>query len=162
MVLSHATSASSAAGHAAGLTGYFRKARMPRFETLLTEDEIKRYSSSGYWPNQLITDCLDRAALATPEKIAIIDSGRSITYRELLALADRCAQGLIRLGLGPGDVMSIQLPNWIEFAVAYLAAARIGVVSCLITPMHRDREVAHMLNLAEAKLALVPECLSRL
>src|SRR5258706_6195015 len=129
---------------------------MPRFESLLTAQEIERYSSSGHWPNQIITDYLDRAAAATPDKIAIVDSRRSITYRELRALTDRCAHGLLALGLRPSEVISIQLPNWIEFAVAHLAASRIGAVSCLITPIHRDREVAYMLNLAEVKLALVP------
>ncbi len=129
---------------------------MPRFETLLARQEIERYSQEGHWPNRLLTDYLDAAAQATPDRIAIIDSRRAIDYRALQALVDRCAHGLLALGLRPGDVLSIQLPNWIEFAVAHLAATRIGVVTCLITPIHRDREVAFMLNLAEATLALVP------
>ena len=129
---------------------------MPGFETLLTREETERYSKSGHWAGRILTDYLDATAEATPGKIAIIDSRRSITYRELRALVDRYAHGLLALGIQPGDVISIQLPNWIEFAVAYLAATRIGVVSCLITPIHRDREVACMMNLAEVRLALVP------
>ncbi len=127
-----------------------------RFETLFPLQESKRYSDSGFWPDKLLTDYLDAVAESAPDKVAIVDSRRSITYGELRALVDRCAQGLLALGLRPGDVVSIQLPNWLEFTAAHLAATRIGAITCLIPPIQRDREVAHMLGLAEARLALVP------
>src|ERR1043166_1335081 len=129
---------------------------MGTFETLVDSFEIERHTRSGAWSDKLLTDHLDAAAQATPHKVAIIDSRGAITYRELQALADRCARGLLGLGIGRGDVISLQLPNWIEFAAAHLAATRIGAVTCLITPIHRDREVAFMLDLAEVKLAFIP------
>jgi len=130
---------------------------MPRFRTILTPELIQRYTASGAWPNRVLTDFLDEAAAAAPGKAAIIDSRGAISYGELRTQANRCAQALLALGLQPGDVMALQLPNWKEFLMAHLAATRIGVVSSLITPMSRDREVAHMLRLSDAKLLIIPD-----
>ncbi|MBM3344709.1 MAG: AMP-binding protein, partial [Betaproteobacteria bacterium] len=79
------------------------------------------------------------------------------TYGELATQVTRCAHGLLALGFQPNDVMALQLPNWKEFLILHLAATRIGVVSSLITPMSRDREVAHMLKLSDAKLWVIPD-----
>src|SRR5687767_5503605 len=130
---------------------------MPRFSTTLTPDLIQRYTASGAWPNRLLTDFLDDVVAAAPAKTAIIDSRGSITFGELSTQVARCAQALHGLGLQPGDVVALQLPNWKEFLILHLAATRIGVVSCLITPMSRDREVAHMLKIADAKVLVIPD-----
>jgi cyclohexanecarboxylate-CoA ligase len=130
---------------------------MPRFDTHITPEQIQRYTASGDWPNRLLTDFLDDAVAASADKTAIIDSRGSITYGELAAQATRCAHGLLALGLRAGDVMALQLPNWKEFLILHLAATRIGVVSSLITPVSRDREVVHMLKVSEACLWVVPD-----
>ena len=127
---------------------------MSRYQTLLEAEQIESYTQAGYWQNRLLVDHLDAHADATPDKVAIIDSRGSIIYSELRALAQRCARALVAIGLRPGDAISIQLPNWIEFAAMCLGAARVGVVICPIAPIHRDRELACMLELAEVKLAL--------
>ena len=130
---------------------------MPSFNTRLTSEQIQRYTASGAWPNRLLTDFLDDAVAATPDKTAIIDSRGAITYRDLAAQVTRCAHGLLALGLRTGDVMAMQLPNWKEFLILHLAATRIGVVSSLITPGSRDRELTHMLQLSDACLLVIPD-----
>ncbi len=130
---------------------------MPPFTTRLTSEQIHRYTASGAWPNRLLTDFLDDALAATPDKIAIIDSRGSITYRDLAARVTHCAHGLAALGLRAGDVMALQLPNWKEFLILHLAATRMGIVSSLITPGSRDRELTHMLKLSDACLLVIPD-----
>jgi cyclohexanecarboxylate-CoA ligase len=130
---------------------------MSRFSTRLTDEQIQRYTASGAWPNRLLTDFLDDAVAAALDKIAIIDSRSSITYRELAAQVMHCAHGLLALGLRSGDVMALQLPNWKEFLILHLAATRIGIVSSLITPGSRDRELVHMLKLSDARLLVIPD-----
>jgi cyclohexanecarboxylate-CoA ligase len=129
---------------------------MPRFETTLTPAASDRYLRSGAWPGKVLTDLLHGAVRATPNRPAIVDSRRTVTWFELNEEVDRCALALLERGIGPGDALSIQLPNWIEFAVLHLAATRIGAITSLITPINRDREVAHMLRLSESKLIVVP------
>lgn len=53
---------------------------------------------------------------------------RTLTYRELDQQVCRLAGGLRNLGLGPGDVVAIYLPNVPEAMVAMLAIAKIGAV----------------------------------
>ena len=130
---------------------------MARFTTHLTREQIQRYTLSGAWPNRLLTDFFDDAVAATPDKTAIIDSRSSINYRELALQVERCARGLLALGLRSGDVMALQLPNWKEFLILHLAATRIGVVSSLITPGSRDRELVPMLKLADVGLWVIPD-----
>lgn len=125
-------------------------------ETLLDQSRIDAMTAAGHWPGEVLTDHLDRAAAATPDKLAFKDSRRSVTYAQLKSEADRCARGLLDLGVQPGDVVSHQLPNWVEFAVVHLACVRIGAVSNPLIPIYREREVGFMVGFAESKVVVVP------
>lgn len=126
------------------------------FETLLTAEWTERHTSAGYWRNRTITDFLDQYAAATPDKIAFIDSRRLITYAGLRDLTDRVALGLLELGVGPGDVVSFQLPNWIEWIAVHYGASRIGAISNPLIPIYREREVGFMAALARSRVIVVP------
>lgn len=126
------------------------------FQTNLDESRIDAMTAAGYWPNQVLTDHLDRVAEATPDKLAFKDSRRTITYAQLRSDVDRAALGLLELGVRPGDVVSHQLPNWIEFLVVHLACVRIGAISNPLIPIYREREVGFMVRLAESKVVVVP------
>jgi cyclohexanecarboxylate-CoA ligase len=100
---------------------------------------------------------------AYPEKIALTavrsDAGevRRFTYRELGTLADRIAVGLARLGVGRNDVVAMQLPNWWQFSLLYLACSRIGAVLNPLMHIFRERELSFMLKHGEAKVLIVPK-----
>jgi cyclohexanecarboxylate-CoA ligase len=126
------------------------------FETILTPELTDEHTRAGYWLNRTITDYLDEAAAATPDKVAFVDARRRITYGELRRQVDRCALGLLELGVTPGDVVSFQLPNWIEWVVVHFAATRIGAVSNPLIPIYREREVGFMVGLARSKVVVVP------
>lgn len=126
------------------------------FETLLSPERIARETSAGHWRDKVITDFLDEAAAATPEKIAFVDSRRQVTFAGLKTEVDRVALGLRARGIGPGDVVSFQLPNWIEWIVLHYAATRVGAVSNPLIPIYREREVGFMVGMAKSKLIAVP------
>ncbi|QIK77274.1 AMP-binding protein [Nocardioides piscis] len=127
------------------------------FETTLTADQIEKFTDAGFWRDRTITDFLDEAAEATPDKVAFIDSRTQVTFGELKQQVDRCALGFLELGIEPGDVVSFQLPNWIEWVVVHYAASRIGAVSNPLIPIYREREVGFMVGLAKSKLIVVPQ-----
>jgi len=127
------------------------------FETILTAEQVEKYTAQGLWTGQVITDFLDEVAAATPDKLAAIDARGQITYGELKRLSDRAALGLLELGVRPGDVVSFQLPNWIEFLVVHFAVTRIGAVNNPLIPIYRDREVGFMVALAQSKVIVVPQ-----
>jgi cyclohexanecarboxylate-CoA ligase len=126
------------------------------FETLLTPERVARHTRDGHWRDRTITDFLDEHADATPDKVAFVDSRRRVTYAELRREVDRCALGLLELGVGPGDVVSFQLPNWIEWVVLHYAASRVGAISNPLIPIYREREVGFMVGLARSKVIVVP------
>lgn len=76
------------------------------------------------------------------------DTGRTVTYAELGALADAAATRLRSRGVGPGSVVELRLPNSIDFAVALLAVARTGAAACLVGHSLIDAEASRLSALA--------------
>ncbi len=72
-------------------------------------------------------------------------------------MADRIAVGLSRLGVGRNDVVALQLPNWWQFTLTYLACSRIGAVLNPLMHIFRERELSFMLKHGEAKVLIVPK-----
>ena len=72
-------------------------------------------------------ELVERRAEATPDGLAAVDEdGRTLTWAEAKTEAERAAAGLARHGVGAGDVVSWQLPTWLESKVLVLALARLG------------------------------------
>jgi len=118
------------------------------YETLFTREQAERYRAAGWWPDRLLNDDLDAAVARDPNKTAVRDVRGSISFRGLREQADRCALGLLDLGVRRGDAVTVQLPNWNEFVVLTLALERIGAVINPVAPIFRQRELRTMLRLA--------------
>lgn len=117
----------------------------------------------GHWRDETLLDHLCRAVAATPDKAAVVarrsgEAGETrLTFRELDRRADLVALSLADSGVGPGDVVSFQLPNWWEFPVLHLACLKLGAVSNPLMAIFRHRELGFMLGLAETKVLVVPD-----
>jgi cyclohexanecarboxylate-CoA ligase len=102
-------------------------------------------------------EILERRAAATPDALAAVDEdGRTLTWAEAKAGAERAAAGLARMGIGAGDVVSWQLPTWLESKLLVLALARLGAIQNPMLPIYREREVGFITRQAKAKLLVVP------
>ncbi len=98
-----------------------------------------------------------RRAAVTPDALAAVDEdGRTLTWGEAKDQAERAAAGLVRLGIGPGDVVSWQLPTWLESKLLVLALARIGAIQNPMLHIYREREVGFIVRQAQSKLLVVP------
>ena len=119
--------------------------------------------AQGLWLDKTIDEFLAAAIAATPDKPALVAyradraAPRRFSYRELGDLTARAAAALRALGVGPGDVVAVQLPNWWEFVMVSLAANRIGAVVNPLMPIFREREMGFMLGFASAKVLVVPK-----
>jgi len=127
-----------------------------KFETRLTDEQIARYQKSGHWGSATFDSILTARAASHPDRLAIVDRGRRITYGELKARVDRVAAGFKALGIGAGDVVTIQLPNWAEFAYVFFALERLGAVANQIGPDFRSREVDYILKFSESRAFVCP------
>jgi non-ribosomal peptide synthetase component E (peptide arylation enzyme) len=101
-------------------------------------------------------DVLARRAAAHPEREALVDHRHRVTYGELLARVDRTAAALQSLGIGAGDVVTIQLPNWVEFAYVFFACEQIGAIANQIGPDFRSREVEYIVRFSESRAFVCP------
>jgi non-ribosomal peptide synthetase component E (peptide arylation enzyme) len=129
---------------------------MPSFDTRLTPGLIERYTRSGHWGGETFYAILARRAAAHPDRLAVIDHRARITYGELQRRVDDVASGLYALGVRPGDVVTIQLPNWVEFAYVFFACERVGAVANQIGPDYRSREVEYILRFSESRAYVCP------
>jgi cyclohexanecarboxylate-CoA ligase len=133
------------------------------FDAVLLPPRRAESVARGFWRDRTINQDLDACVAECPDKLALtavrLDRAevRRFTYRQLAALADRVAVGLSRLGVGRNDVVAMQLPNWWQFTLLYLACSRIGAVLNPLMPIFRERELSFMLSHGEAKVLVVPK-----
>lgn len=133
------------------------------FDPVLLGPRMEPMKAAGLWPDETINDRLERALKNCPNKVAVVayrdgyDEPVRLTYLELDARAERVARSLVALGVGRGDVVSFQLPNWWEFIALALACARIGAVANPLMPIFRQHELKFMLNFGESKVFVVPK-----
>ena len=124
--------------------------------TRLEKEYIEKYTKEGYWINKTLSKYLDEAVEKYPSKEAVVDRDRRITYRQLGQMVDRMALGLLELGIKRGNVVSFQLPNWLEAVVIHHAVAKIGAITSPILPIYRSTEVKYMLEHSESSLLIIP------
>ena len=116
------------------------------------------YYRNGWWRQQTIVDDFQRVAAADPDKLAVVsyrydsDVVHRLDYRTLATYVERTAAALLHLGVGCGDIVSVQLPNRWQFNVAALATHRIGAVLNPIIPIHRQHEVSYITGLLKSKV----------
>jgi cyclohexanecarboxylate-CoA ligase len=118
-----------------------------------------RHEATGEWPQPSLSTLAARRARETPDRVYLIEGhegGRSYSFAALQARADRMAVALRRLGIGQGDVVAWQFPNWFEAPAFAVALDRVGAVSTPILTIYREREVGFVCRQARAKALVVP------
>ncbi|MFN3192102.1 MAG: acetate--CoA ligase [Aureliella sp.] len=112
-------------------------------------------------------NCLDAHIEAGKgDRTAILWEGepgdsRTLTYAELHHEVCLFANALKKVGVSPGDVVSIYMPMTPELAIAMLACARIGAVHSVIFAGFSAEAIADRNNDAQAKVQLTSDGLYR-
>jgi acyl-CoA synthetase (AMP-forming)/AMP-acid ligase II len=84
------------------------------------------------------------------------------TFRDVDLLARRLAAGLRARGVGPGDVIAMQLPNWMEAAITFWAACYLGAVVVPIVHFYQRKEVSYILSTAKPAVFITAREFGRL
>jgi cyclohexanecarboxylate-CoA ligase len=126
------------------------------FDTALTAERVRDCTARGLWRDETVEVYLDRWATHRPHRTAMVDGAGRCTWAELARTVERVAHGLAAHGVEPGRVIACQLPNWCEFVVVLLAAARLGAIVNPIPPIYRASELRFMLNRLEACAVVIP------
>jgi len=101
---------------------------------------------------------IEARAVATPEALMAVDEdGREMSFADYRDRVERAAAGLAAdHGIGTGDVITWQLPTWLESMVLVGAIARLGATQNPVLPIYREREVGFCVRQTGAKLLIVP------
>jgi acyl-CoA synthetase len=125
----------------------------------------ERYRAEGYWDDRTLGEILTAGIAAHPEQDLNVHSrinpSRN-TYAEVDAEARRFAAGLAARGIGPGDVVACQLPNWREAVAVVWGATFLGAVIVPIVHYYGRREVDYILERSDVRAFVVTARFGRL
>ncbi|MGH3172238.1 MAG: AMP-binding protein, partial [Streptosporangiaceae bacterium] len=121
-----------------------------------SSEQIERYYATGVWRQSTLFDELEAQAARRPDKVFITDGTTAYTFGQLRTTALRLAVGLAGRGIGVGDRVVVQLPNWTEFAVITAALSRLGAIMVPVMPIYRSDDVRFVVETAEARAAFTP------
>jgi cyclohexanecarboxylate-CoA ligase len=137
-------------------------------ESRLTPELAACYREEGAWRDTTLDGYLASSRAAGPDRLAAVSvDGRtgertaSRSYGELNDLVDRLVGGLSRVGVGPGDTISLMLPNRLEFGALVFAISRLGAVYSGIPVSYGEKDVAFMLRRARTKVLVIPSRFGR-
>jgi acetyl-CoA synthetase len=107
-------------------------------------------------------NCVHRWAERDPARVGAVFAGedgsrRELTFAELSLDVTRLAEGLVRLGVEPGDRVAIYLPMSPEVAVASHACAHIGAVQVPLFSGFAAPAVVQRLRDSEAKVVITAD-----
>src|SRR6266487_3376362 len=108
-------------------------------------------TDQGFW---------SRAA-GHPDRVALIDDkGSPTSYGQLAEEQNQAANGLLELGLRPGDTVAVLLRNQPEFLELALACLQIGLYFLPLNTHLGAVEVAHILEDSGARVLIADQRLS--
>lgn len=128
---------------------------------LANRNELQqRWYHEGFFGTATLADHMRDGAKAHPNERMIFHSTERPAESNLAQMYERSsavARGLWALGLRPGDVLAIQVPNWLEGAITYQAAMQLGVLIVPIVHIYGPAEVGFILRQSKAKALIVPD-----
>jgi acyl-CoA synthetase (AMP-forming)/AMP-acid ligase II len=125
----------------------------------------KRYEAEGWWTRDTLGDMLARGLAAAPQAAFRVHSDVrpwAGTFRDVELVARRLAAGLRDRGVGPGDMVAFQLPNWMEAAAVFWASAFLGAVVVPIVHFYGRKEVGYIIRTIAPRVFVTAERFGRL
>ncbi len=108
-------------------------------------------------PTSHLATLFQERVQAHPDRELVVHGARRLSYAEVDRQAAGLAASLAGLGVGPGDRLAVDLPNWPEWVVAFLAGARLGATVVPLDPALSFHELKYQLRHSEARAVITPE-----
>jgi len=142
-------------------------------------DENKVWFTGGYWPEGVPHQIYDIEGIVVESLYEIYKRQASeldlwdtdicifvygsyierIKLRTLFEYAERFGTFLYNLGIRKGDVVAVDLPNSINFVIAYMGSAYIGAIVAGVNPTYKPMELLHELTTTKAKVFVMMDAL---
>jgi acyl-CoA synthetase len=109
----------------------------------------ERYRAEGHWNDETLGSIV-AGGLSKMGDVGFRVLSKIRPWQGTFADVDRAARalaGALRArGVGPEDVVVVQLPNWVEAGIAFWAAAYLGATVVPIVHFYGAKEVEHILR----------------
>ena len=111
-------------------------------------------TSTGF---QNISELLQTRVNEEPEKVFLFSQpdSRQFTYAEFAEAVKRTAALLSTNGVKKGDVVSLLLPNSVEYVIAYFACWKLGALAGPVNSLLKSQEIAYVISNSEARALLI-------
>jgi len=87
--------------------------------------------------------------------IAINYFGKKITFGQMFSKVEQASQSLLLMGVRPGDVVTICMPNTPEAVIAFYACNNIGAVANMVHPLSAPEEIKHYLTETKSRVLIM-------
>jgi long-chain acyl-CoA synthetase len=111
--------------------------------------EIKLYEYNS------IVELFEESCRKFSDRVAFENMGVGMTYGEVDRLSKDFAAYLQTLGLKKGDRIAIQMPNVLQFPIAFFGALRAGLIVVNTNPLYTPREMEHQFKDSGAKAIVI-------
>jgi fatty-acyl-CoA synthase len=116
---------------------------------------LSRVKSISRDSSNLVCDDIQDAVDRWRDRPAMTFEGRTVTYGELDAMANRYAHWAKGLNLRRGQTVALFMPNRLEYFAVWYGLSKVGVVTALINNQLAGPPLAHCLNLSGAAHVIV-------
>lgn len=124
-------------------------------------ETVREFTRQGAWGTTTVDDLFRCAVISARGRLAIVDppdkaamtgiAPMRLSWLELDERVDRLCARFMALGLRKDDIVAVQLPNCVELAVVYLAAARLGLILSPFPIQFREYELSDLLPFVGAR-----------
>jgi len=104
-----------------------------------------------------VVDAIDKSCQEYADKVAFVNFGAGLTYRQIDDYSQAFGAYLQSLGLTKGDRVAIMMPNLLQYPIAVFGALRAGLVVVNTNPLYTARELKHQLKDSGAKAIVILE-----
>lgn len=108
-------------------------------------------------PEETVSDQLDAAARAFPDRVAVDFMRDTRTFAQLERDVARAARALLDVGVRRGDRVAIAMPNCTTHLVVFYAVLRLGAIVVEHNPTYTADQLRHQLSDSGAQVAVVWE-----
>ncbi|MGO9698179.1 MAG: long-chain-acyl-CoA synthetase [Xanthobacteraceae bacterium] len=106
-------------------------------------------------PQRLLTDAIEEQTQLRDDAPALLSVDECLTYGALTGRANAYARWALCEGIAKGEIVALMMPNRPEYLAIWLGLTSVGVVVALINTQLRGSFLAHCIDIAAAKHAIV-------
>ena len=125
----------------------------------------ERYLAEGWWTDESVGQTI-AASLAVKADAEFVVHSKIRPWRGTMGDIDRAARrfaaSLRARGIGAGDVVLFQLPNWAEAGIVFWGAAYVGAVVVPVVHFYGARELGYIISVTQPDVVITADRFGRL